>query len=93
MGRHKFLLTLTIKEPRLADGGMYRCNAFNPFGDSNANIDLNFETGDEEEGEEGATSAAEGAEGIPPTFTQKPRIIPNDTGTLVTMKFKVRMSI
>lgn len=44
MGRNKFLLTLTIKEPCLADGGMYRCNAFNPFGDSNANIDLNFES-------------------------------------------------
>ena len=41
--KHRFLLTLTIKNPSLADGGMYRCNAFNPFGDSNANIDLNFE--------------------------------------------------
>ena len=41
--KHRFLLTLTIKNPTLADGGMYRCNAFNPFGDSNANIDLNFE--------------------------------------------------
>ena len=66
---------------------MYRCNAFNPFGDSNANIDLNFETGEEDE--EAAAAAVEGEEGIPPTFTQKPRIIPNDTGTLVTMKFRV----
>ena len=41
--KHRYLLTLTIKNPTLADGGMYRCNAFNPFGDSNANIDLNFE--------------------------------------------------
>ena len=41
--KHRFMLTLTIKNPTLADGGMYRCNAFNPFGDSNANIDLNFE--------------------------------------------------
>ena len=45
--KHRFLLTLTIKNPSLADGGMYRCNAFNPFGDSNANIDLNFEYGEE----------------------------------------------
>ncbi len=28
-------------------------------------------------------------EGIPPTFTEKPKIIPNETGTLVTMKFRV----
>ena len=31
-----------------------RCNAFNPFGDSNANIDLNFETGND-----GQTNGAE----------------------------------
>ena len=43
-GKNKYVLTLTIKNPSLADGGMYRCNAFNPFGDSNANIDLNFES-------------------------------------------------
>ena len=42
--KHRFLLTLTISNPSLQDGGMYRCNAFNPFGDSNANIDLNFES-------------------------------------------------
>ena len=42
--KNRYLLTLTIKNPSLADGGMYRCNAFNPFGDSNANIDLNFES-------------------------------------------------
>ena len=44
VGRHKYVLTLTIVDPCLADGGLYRCNAFNPFGDSNANIDLNFES-------------------------------------------------
>jgi hypothetical protein len=42
--KQRFLLTLTIKNPSLADAGMYRCNAFNPFGDSNANIDLKFES-------------------------------------------------
>ena len=46
VGKHKMLLTLTITNPSMADGGLYRCNAFNPFGDSNANIDLNFETGE-----------------------------------------------
>ena len=31
--------------------------------------------------------------GIPPTFTEKPKIVPNDTGTLVTMIFRVRKRI
>ena len=44
IAKHKFLLTLTITNPSMNDGGLYRCNAFNPFGDSNANIDLNFES-------------------------------------------------
>merc|ERR1712080_138011 len=119
LGKHKMLLTLTITNPSMADGGLYRCNAFNPFGDSNANIDLNFETGDAEQTQttvERKTStmtqqmtwaqtmssqsmmsssttgeiSKQSAEGFPPTFTEKPRIVPNETGTLVTMKFKVR---
>ncbi len=44
LGGNQYLLTLTIVDPCLADGGLYRCNAFNPYGDSNANIDLNFES-------------------------------------------------
>ena len=36
-----------------------RCNAFNPFGDSNANIDLNFDTGSEEQNGAEAAAAAE----------------------------------
>ena len=38
---------------------------------------------------DGVAAAAVG-DGIPPTFTEKPRIIPNEMGTLVTMKFRVR---
>ena len=37
-----------------------------------------------------AGQPAKPADGFPPTFTEKPRIVPNETGTLVTMKFKVR---
>merc|ERR1712111_308022 len=37
-----------------------------------------------------AAAPAANAEGFPPTFTEKPRIVPNESGTLVTMKFKVR---
>ena len=46
VGKHKMLLTLTISNPSMADGGLYRCDAFNPFGNSNTNIDINFETGE-----------------------------------------------
>lgn len=42
--KNRFLLTLRIKNPTLKDAGMYRCNAFNSYGDSNANIDLKFES-------------------------------------------------
>ena len=38
------MLTLRIKNPSLKDAGLYRCNAFNESGDSNANIDLKFES-------------------------------------------------
>ena len=121
VGKHKMLLTLTITNPSMANGELYRCNAFNPFGDSNANIDLNFET---REGDAAAqqqqssssshkqsstvvekmssttvekkssTTVVQGTsptgDGFPPTFTEKPHIVPNETGTLDTMKFKVR---
>ena len=128
LGKHKMLLTLTITNPSMADGGLYRCNAFNPFGDSNANIDLNFETGEgdaaaqqqmqmqmqqqttsmssssssqqqtttvvEKKKSSTTSTVVQGSgptgDGFPPTFTEKPRIVPNETGTLVTMKFKVR---
>ena len=42
--KNRFLLTLRVKNPSLKDAGLYRCNAFNSFGDSNANIDLKFES-------------------------------------------------
>merc|ERR1712079_7628 len=114
VSKHKYLLMLTITNPAMSDGGLYRCNAFNPFGDSNANINLNFETGEEQKAPAAVpapepakkpsnatapespaptkktSTAAPGADGFPPTFTEKPRIVPNENGTLVTMKFKVR---
>ena len=42
-GKDTYLLTLEISNPTKADGGQYRCNAFNNFGESNANISLNFQ--------------------------------------------------
>ena len=46
---------------------------------------------DEEEAAQAPLEAGPGGvDGIPPTFTEKPMIVPNETGTLVTMRFKVR---
>lgn len=42
-GKDTFLLTLEISNPTREDGGNYRCNAFNVYGESNANISLNFQ--------------------------------------------------
>lgn len=38
-----YVLTLEITNPTRDDGGNYRCNAFNIYGESNANIALNFQ--------------------------------------------------
>lgn len=43
IGKDQFNLTLEILSPTREDGGNYRCNAFNLFGESNANIALNFQ--------------------------------------------------
>lgn len=42
-GKDTYLLTLEIANPSREDGGNYRCNAFNNYGESNANISLNFQ--------------------------------------------------
>jgi hypothetical protein len=42
-GKDTYLLTLEISNPTREDGGNYRCNAFNVYGESNANIALNFQ--------------------------------------------------
>uniref|UniRef100_A0A914NW80 Ig-like domain-containing protein n=1 Tax=Meloidogyne incognita TaxID=6306 RepID=A0A914NW80_MELIC len=73
---------LVIKEPSASDGGAYKCTASNQFGESNANINLNF-AGGEEPG-----SAEKTARG--PTFVGKPRIMPRDGGALILMECKVK---
>lgn len=42
-GKDTYILTLEISNPTREDGGNYRCNAFNIYGESNANIALNFQ--------------------------------------------------
>ncbi|CAF4902481.1 unnamed protein product [Pieris macdunnoughi] len=73
IGKDTYNLTLEILSPTAEDGGNYRCNAFNLFGESNANIALNFQGGDDENG-------------FAPSFIEKPRIVPNEDGTLITMR-------
>ena len=43
VSKDTYLLTLEIDSPRKEDGGNYRCNAINTYGESNANIALNFQ--------------------------------------------------
>lgn len=43
VGKDLFLLRLEITNPTREDGGNYRCNACNIYGESNANISLNFQ--------------------------------------------------
>jgi hypothetical protein len=42
-GKDTYILCLEITNPTIADGGSWRCNAVNAFGESNANITLNFQ--------------------------------------------------
>lgn len=43
ISKDSYILTLEISNPTREDGGNYRCNAFNLYGESNANIALNFQ--------------------------------------------------
>ena len=78
-GKDSYIVTLEIIDPSTEDGGKYHCNAVNEIGESNANIALNFEAGDEDEEIEGA-----------PQFITKPKIIPKEGGTLIVLECKVK---
>ncbi|VEN57317.1 unnamed protein product [Callosobruchus maculatus] len=43
ISKELYLLTLEIQNPTRQDGGLYRCNALNEYGECNANILLNFQ--------------------------------------------------
>ncbi|CAI4226474.1 unnamed protein product [Auanema sp. JU1783] len=81
IGENLYKASLIIKEPNAGDGGAYKCTAKNQFGESNANINLNFAGGG---GDEGRSRG--------PTFVSKPRIIPKDGGALIVMECKVKSS-
>ena len=43
-GKDQYTLSLEISDPTIDDGGLYKCNAVNELGESNANIALNFQS-------------------------------------------------
>ena len=73
---HKYI-RLTFQDPTVADGGTYKCHVKNTHGENHANLNLNIEGEKRPEGE-------------PPTFVEKPTIIPEDGGKKITMECKVR---
>lgn len=75
-----FTASLMITDPTATDGGAYKCTAGNEYGESNANINLNFAGPDEEK-----TTVIKG-----PTFVGKPKIIPKDGGAVILLECRVR---
>ena len=59
------------------DGGPYKCHVKNPYGESNAKLNLNIESEPE-------------PTGGGPTFIEKPRITSSADGKKVTMACKVK---
>ncbi|KAF2885738.1 hypothetical protein ILUMI_20442 [Ignelater luminosus] len=74
---HSYFATLEITNVTVEDAGKYKVTAKNELGESNATISLNFDSGDN-------------AAGFAPSFIEKPKIIPNESGTLITMKCKCK---
>lgn len=74
---HSYFATLEIVDVTVEDAGKYKVTAKNDLGESNATISLNFDSGDS-------------ADGFAPSFLEKPKIIPNESGTLITMKCKCK---
>uniref|UniRef100_A0AAG5CTD6 Twitchin n=1 Tax=Anopheles atroparvus TaxID=41427 RepID=A0AAG5CTD6_ANOAO len=84
--RHKFKVqndgklyyaTLEVDNVSFEDSGKYKVTAKNELGESSATISLNFDTNENERG-------------FAPSFVEKPKIIPNKLGTLITMKCRCR---
>ncbi|CDW52538.1 protein unc g; protein unc f; protein unc d; prot ein unc b; protein unc a [Trichuris trichiura] len=66
-----------FQDPMAEDGGTYKCKVSNAYGDSNANINLNFATEEEPKVK-------------PPIFLTKPKIIPKNDGAVILMECRVK---
>jgi len=73
-----YLVAMNLKNVTVEDAGKYKVTAKNQLGESNANISLNFDKGKVI------------PEGFAPTFLDKPSIIPNESGTMITMKVRCK---
>jgi len=76
---HSYFATLQIQNVTVEDAGKYKVTAKDELGESNATISLNFDSGDD-------------AGGFAPSFIEKPRIIPNEEGTLIILRCKCTAS-
>ncbi|XP_055958001.1 muscle M-line assembly protein unc-89-like isoform X2 [Patella vulgata] len=74
-GPDTYNAVLKIKDPKGEDGGSYKCTAANDFGESNANITLNFSGGDKPKGD-----------GEAPQFTEKPKVIQDPSGKKLSIE-------
>ncbi|RWS22157.1 twitchin-like protein, partial [Leptotrombidium deliense] len=73
-GSDEYTIRLEIKDTTKEDGGTYKCNIKNEYGDINGTWNLNLEQGI----------------GEPPSFVEKPKINFEQSGKLVVMEVKVR---
>ncbi|XP_070200689.1 twitchin-like isoform X4 [Littorina saxatilis] len=79
-GPDLYTAILQIKDPKTEDGGTYKCTAANDFGESNANITLNFAAPGEIDDDHiysfmtvGSNQAKPG--GQAPAFKEKPKVV------------------
>ncbi|CAG5133821.1 unnamed protein product, partial [Candidula unifasciata] len=71
-----YTAVLQIQTPAAEDGGIYKCVATNEFGESSANITLNFQ----------ADLKQAKAGGVAPTFKEKPKIIQDPSGKNINIE-------
>lgn len=75
-----YILSMNIKNPKNSDAGLYKCVVINELGECIANIYLQFQGDKADVGK---------SDMIPPTVTEKPKIVKDDAKRMV--RFEVRM--